>query len=200
MNIGTPNASVKVGDSLILMVNLAPGAKVTSITNDYGSVGNVWQQAANVQGNDSNGGATDIWYASNIVSATNGAIVTINTTAGNNFTGACLFEVSGLSKTAPQDGGATLDTTAAATTLLSPAISGTSAPELFVAVSACANTGSTTTSVGGLQFNALNGTGNGLGGCPAGYYIANAPGSYQAGLVQSPAGSGVVAIASFKGP
>ncbi len=200
MNIGTPNASVKAGDTLILMVNLAPGAKVTNITNGSGSAGNVWHQAANVQGNDANGGATDIWYASNIGAATNGAVLTIHTSSGNNFTGACLFEVNGLSNSAPQDGGATLDTTTAATTLLSPAIGGTSAPELFVAFSACANSGSATTSVGGVQFNALNATGGGLGGCPAGYYLANAPGSYQAGLVQSPAGSGVVAIASFKGP
>ncbi len=200
MNIGTPNASVRAGDTLILMINMAPGAKVTSIVNGYGAIGDVWRQANNVQGTDSAGGVTDIWYASNIVGASNGAPITVNTSTGNTFIGGCLFEVNGLSNTSPQDGGASLDTTVPMNTLLSPAIGGTSAPELFVALSACADTGSTTTSVGGVQFNAINASGGGLGGCPAGYYIANAPGSYQASLVQSSAGSGVVAIASFKAP
>jgi hypothetical protein len=198
MNIGTPNAKVKAGDTLMLVVNLAPGAHVTGITDGYGAIGDVWQEASNVYGNDTNGGATDIWFASNIVGATNGAPFTINTTAGNTFIGACLFEVQGLATANPQDGGAALDTTTPVTTLLSPAISGSSAPELFVTVSACANYGNSTASVGGVQFNAMNGATNGVGGCPAGYYIASAPGTYQAALTQSPPGSGVVAIASFR--
>jgi hypothetical protein len=197
MNIGTANAKVNAGDTLMLVVGLAPGAHVTGITNGYGAIGDVWQEASNVYGNDTNGGATYIWFASNIVGNTNGAPITINTTKGNTFIGACLFEVQGLATSNPQDGGATLDTTTPVTTLLSPAISGSSAPELFVTVSACANLGNSTASVGGIQFNAINGATNGVGGCPAGYYIASAPGSYQAALTQSPPGSGVVAIASF---
>jgi hypothetical protein len=199
LNLGTPNPTVQAGDTMIVVVNgLNPGSAVTSITNRAGATGDVWQEAANVYGTDSVGGAVDIWFASNINAATNGANITINTTTGNTYIGACVFEVHGLTNINPQDGGAVSDITSNVSTLVSPSIQGRAQPELFVAVSACANTGKGTVAEGGILFTALDGgAGNGVGGCPGGYFISSANGTYQAGLTQSPAGSGVVAIASF---
>jgi hypothetical protein len=183
---------------MVLVSRLAPGDVVTSITDHAGAGGDVWQRAANVYGSDSIGGAVDIWYASNISKASAGANITVNTTSGNTFVGGCIFEVHGLASN-PQDSGASVDTTSNVSTLVSPAISGGSAPELFVAVSACSGSGNTTVAENGVKFTAINGgTGNGVGGCPAGYYISSANGLYQAGLSQSPPGPGVVGIASFK--
>jgi outer membrane biosynthesis protein TonB len=199
LNLGTPNGVVTAGDTLIVLVSgLAPGDVVTSIANHGGAGGDVWQRAANVYGSDSNGGVVDIWYASNINAASNGANITVNTTSSNTFVGGCIFEVHGLASN-PQDSGANVDITSNVSTLISPAIPGGSAPELFVAVSACANTGNATVAENGVQFTAINGgAGNGVGGCPAGYYISSTNGLYQAGLSQSPPGSGAVGIASFK--
>ncbi len=200
LNTGTPNALVKAGDTLILVINLASGATVTGITNRVGGIGDVWHQAKNVQGSDATSGAVDIWYASNIVGATNGSAFTINTSPGNNFVGACLFEVSGLASSSPQDSGAVKDNRAVSTTLTSPTIPGTTAPELFIVISACAHTGYQALS----PFIPFDGTcqGNGcfpdgVGGCPGAYFVSSAPGPQTATLTTEAPGTGEVAIASF---
>jgi hypothetical protein len=201
LNIGTPNANVTAGDTLVVLISGPnPGATVTSISNGQGAGGDVWKQVPGVYGSDFNGGVEDIWIASDVNGATNGASVTINTSAGNSFVGACMFEVSGLDVSDPVDQAASAETNTLATTLLSAAIGGTVQPELILAVSACAYTGADTAPVGGITFNAIDGGAgaDGVGGCPAGYLITSTTGSFQAGLVQSPAGTGVVGIVSLK--
>ncbi len=200
LNIGTPNAAVTAGDTLIMVINMASGATVTSITNGVGGIGDVWHQAKNVQGSDATSGAVDIWYASNIVGATNGSAFTINTSTGNTFVGACIFEVSGLSNTTPQDGGAVLDNSTVSLSLTSPTISGSKAPELFVAISACTYVGYDALP----PFTPLDGTcsgagcfPDGVGGCPGAYLISSTPGPQTATMTVATAGTGEVAMASF---
>ncbi len=201
LNEGTPNATVTAGDTLVVLISgVYPSYIVTGITNGQGAAGDVWHQVPGISGSDANGGVEDVWYASNINAASNGASITINTSSGNTFVGACMLEVSGLHSdpNAVVDQAASVDTTSPVTTLLSPSIAGNVEPELILTVSSCANIGNSTVQVRGITFNAIDGSVNGVGGCPAGYLITSTTGSFQAGLVQSPAGTGVVGIVSLK--
>ena len=202
LNIGTPNAITTPGDTLILLVSgIVAGTNVTSISNGSGNPDVVWTQVPGVQGADPTGGAggEDIWLGTNIPASTNGAAFTVNTTSTNTFVGACLFEVSGLAGSGVIDQAAEQDDTNPATDLLSPSIGGNTQPELVVALSACEFIGNDTAPEGGITFTPINGgDGNGVGGCPAGYFISSSTGTFQAGLVQLQTGIGVVGIVSLK--
>ena len=212
LNIGTPNATVTAGDYLFLVISgigSVQGAAgsttvVTGITNGNGvcTAGStcVWQQVPNIATvYDNAGGRSDIWYAIAPMSGANGAGVMVNTSSGNTFVGACMFEVSGLAPSTVVDQSVATDVTAAATNLSSPEILGNGQPELFLAVSSCANIGYQALA----PFTPLDGVcigagcfPDGIGGCPGAYLIANGTGPQSVTLVQTPAGTGAVGIAS----
>ena len=216
LNIGTPNSKVTAGDYLFLVISgvganefsAGSNSVVTSITNQFppcppdGSC--VWHQVPNVSTPfDSNGGGrSDIWYARLPMSGTQGAVATINTTPGNSFLGACMFEVSGLAPSNIVDQSLATEIASSTANLTTPTILGNQQPELIIAVSSAQNIGYQALA----PFNPINGTcpdpgcfPDGVGGCPAGYLITNEAGAYAATLVQTTAGTGEVSIASFVG-
>ena len=219
VNLGTPNATVTAGDYLFVVVSGVGSGQgaggssyvVTGITNGPGPEvcatggGCVWHQVPNVAASyDNNGGRSDIWYTKVPASGSNGATITINTTAGNTFWGACMFEVAGLADANIVDQALSVDITSATFDLTSPVILGNQQPELFIAVSSCANIGYQALA----PFTAIDGSScgsppcnpDGVAGCPAGYLITSGTGPESATLVQlSPAGTGEVSIASFLG-
>ncbi|MHB8382475.1 MAG: hypothetical protein ACYDC3_09085 [Candidatus Binataceae bacterium] len=196
------------GETLIYVANMLHD--VTSIVNSFGGGGNegdwvnpcTWSEVPNAYSNGlaaPNYGSSTIWVCPNARStgtASTNAFVT--GTSGDTFLGGCMVPVTGLAA-APIDQASNNQITASVTTLVTPSITGQTLPEFFIAVSNCENTGNAIAAEGGVTFIAGGAmAANGAGGCPTGYYISSAAGSYAAGLVQSPAGGGNTSIASFK--
>ena len=203
LNVAIP--PTVAGETYIIIANMKHD--ITSIVNQEESP--PWTNPctwAEVPGAYSNGvsssgyGSSTIWVCPNAVANTTATNALVTGTSGDTFLGTCMVPVAGLAAS-PNDQANNNQITSSVGTLITPSITGGTTPEFFIAVSNCAN------SIAGPPFLAAEGgvtflaggamATNGTGGCPSGCYISTAPGSYAAGLMQSPAGGGNTSIASF---
>lgn len=204
MNIGSGSDSTPTaGSTWILFINYGATSTsdhIASITNNSGTcisgAGCVWTFVSGSRSFDPGNGGEEIWYGSNPASGTSGASVAITGTAGVNFIGACMMEVTGLNT-----GGTMVDAVATSTAASSiagttPSIQGNYNSELFIAISACQNTFGTPKIDS--PWTAVGPT-NAVGGCPGGFLITNSTGPHSATMNQSSAGTWAFGIASFIG-
>lgn len=198
LNIGTPNASVAVGDVLILVLSGigANGSRnvLTSISTPSGV--SAWTAARAISSvYDPNGGGRSYVEVAKVTAAfSNGVGVTVTTSPANNFVGGCMMDVGGLTGVFDQQA-ALEDDLGATASNPTPTLYNSATNELALAVSSCQGTLNLTmpinapwTSIGV----------NGVGGCPAGFLILSSTGSHGAILNQSALGSSAVGTVLIK--
>ena len=192
LNIGTPNATVSVGDVLVLLLSgigaNSPSNVLTSVSQPAGISG--WNSARAISAiYDPNGGGRSYVLIAKVTAAfTNGVGITVTASAGSNFVGACLMDVGGLNGVFDQQAGVEIVNDAIPVDPAPTLYNGT-ANELALAVSSCQTTLDLTTPIDP-PWTSIGV--NGVGGCPAGFLITSSVGPRGAVLRQSALGTSAV--------
>ena len=205
LNSGQTNPTSQSGGIFVIELNsFPPGKDMTlgGLVNDpTGQTGSTFVDTG-IVGSDANGGDVQIFWEY-ITDTSKGTQVNLTWPTGVSFIGGCMFEVDGIQTSSPVDCAASVDHSSAVTPLLSPSCSVAHPNEFLLATSACQNAVSGlsdwTATNGGVKYTSNGETGDAMAGCPTGYFISSASGSYQAALLQSTTGTAAVAQASWIG-